>query len=480
MNIDDLMKIKADFDRPRSAFDHLHDAALRASRGASPFNRFRAELLKASRAVSPFNSAIESSALLRHMDVLNSSVASRLQSDPILGLLKESAFFAAQSQIELSFRDRVKELTEGFSARSAAARISENFLSGIKIDTFRFPNFHSLIETETETLMRSIRTAAEIPSASALASLSAAVNATSFTAAASLMRGFSSNSLLDNTKMMERLFEPSIAYSHFAARTLEQISNPMSDSCRAAVAGSLLMADEQAMRIASLITTLTESPFRPAEVVSRPFVVPRRPVINRYRFQREELLSREEEIPQEADYETLAPLAPSANLFETALRCLELVGLCDETNQTCTGETVFKLTPMVLISFSGLLGTVAHNRATLAQVVENLYIVLYESAGTDKLRYLERSYLTRDECEIIWRIKHLRNKWLSHDADHGSDSDIKESRRVRMDALWWLGVERMSSRREDYAHVHRVLLERVEEFLSLLLTRIAGATDSIN
>jgi hypothetical protein len=213
------------------------------------------------------------------------------------------------------------------------------------------------------------------------------------------------------------------------------------------------------------------------EVLPFPRVRTSPPIINRYRVQREELLE-QEDVPGDADYETLAILAPSANLFEQARRCLELVGMCDETSQTCTGASVFKLTPMVLISFSGLLGTVACSRMTLAYVVENLYIVLYESAGKDKLRYVEGGYVTGDECEVIWKIKHLRNKWLSHDADHGKETDIKKSWRARMDALQWLGVESMPTTKEDYSVIHQCLLNKVEEFLSLLLTRIAAHTGS--
>jgi hypothetical protein len=242
------------------------------------------------------------------------------------------------------------------------------------------------------------------------------------------------------------------------------------------LAGSLLLADTQAIRTTSLLTAFGAQPTHPSEIEPTPIIVVRRPVINRYRLQREELISQEETISEGADYETLVELAPSAELYDKARRCMELIGLCDEANLTCTGETIFKLTPMFILSFaSGLLGTVAQNRVTLARVVEDLYIVLYEAAGKDKLRYLERNYLTREECEIVWKIKHLRNKWLSHDAEHGSDRDIRESRRLRLEALKWLGIERIPTQRNEYARLHGLLLEKVHQFLTLLLTRIASA-----
>ncbi len=241
-----------------------------------------------------------------------------------------------------------------------------------------------------------------------------------------------------------------------------------------------MLADTQAIRTNSLLTALGAHLRRPSEIEPTPIVVLPRAVINRYRLQREELISQEEGVPEDADYETLVELAPSAGLFDTARRCMELIGLCDEANQTCAGETIFKLTPMFILSFAGLLGTVAQNRVTLAQVVEALYIVLYEAAGKDKLRYLERNYLTREECEVVWKIKHLRNKWLSHDAEHGSDRDIRESRQLRLEALKWLGFERIPTQRNEYACLHGLLLEKVHEFLTLLLTRIASGNGTKN
>jgi len=485
MELDKLLKIK-DLERPRNAFDQMHEATLRSLRPTNAFDHMHEASLRELRNNHAFNFHEElysaktlglfdstmASSLRRHIDGLNESIAVRVLRDPFLNNLRESPFLAAQSQMEQTLGRQLTDLVTGFSARSASL-ISEEFLKRIKADVQ--PKLFSYIESETAALTRSIRTAAEYPSAAAFASLTATMNATSFLTAAKWMRD-----LDPDAGIMKRFFESSVAYGHFAARTLEQISNPISEARRAALGGSLLLADTQAIRTASLLTPLAEYQAGMTEIVWKPVVVAPRPVINRYRLQREELLSRDEEIPEEADYETLVPLAPSASLYDLARKCLELVGLCVETNETLTGETVFKLTPMVLLSFSGLLGTVAQNRVTLAQVVENLYIVLYESAGKDKLRYLERNYLTRDECEIIWKIKHLRNKWLSHDAEHGSDRDIREARRLRLEALNWLGVERVPTRPDEYARIHGLLLEKVEKFLTLLLTRIAGADESIN
>ncbi len=467
MDIKELMRISRELDERRSVFGDLrhHEETMRAARELHSLN----PLLEHSRRLSE-------SIGFNHLETLNKGLSSSLINDEVRGIAQHSAFAAARIVMDHGLRDQIKHLTEGLSATSALARMTEDLRIGLKADVAGFSHLRSRIETETQGLLRSIRGAAENPSASALASLSAAINATSFSATADLMRGFDNEGLLgQHRKMMEQLFQPSFAYNHFAARTIEQLSNPITEARSSALAGSLLLANEQAIRAAGLTQPIVDFKFLRDEVLPFPMVRTSPPIINRYRIQREELLE-QEEVPDDADYETLAILAPSTNLFEQARRCLELVGMCDETSQTCTGVSVFKLTPMVLISFSGLLGTVACSRMTLAHVVENLYIVLYESAGKDKLRYIEGGYVTSDECEVIWKIKHLRNKWLSHDADHGKETDIKKSWRARMDALQWLGVAGMPTTKKDYSVIHQCLLNKVEEFLSLLLTRIAAPT----
>lgn len=468
MDIKELMRISREFDERRSIVGDLrhHEETMRAAREFHSPN----PLLEHSRRLSEtigFN----------HLEALNKGLYSSLINDQIRGVAQHSAFAAARVEMDHGLRHQIKQLTEGLSATSALARMTEGLQAGLKADVIGLSNLRSRIETETQGLLRFIRSASENSSASALASLSAAINATSFSATTALMRGFDERGVLGtHRKMIEQLLQPSFAYNHFAARTIEQLSNPITEARSAALAGSLLLANEQAIRAAGLIQPMVDFTFGREEMLPPfPEVRTPTPIINRYRIQREELLE-QEDVPDDADYETLATFAPSTNLFEQARRCLELVGMCDETSQTCAGASIFKLTPMLLISFASLLGTVACSRMTLTHVVENLYIVLYESAGKDKLRYIEGGYVTGDECEVIWKIKHLRNKWLSHDADHGKETDIKKSWRARMDALQWLGVEGMPTTKEDYSVIHQSLLNRVEEFLSLLLTRIAAPT----
>ena len=311
------------------------------------------------------------------------------------------------------------------------------------------------------------------PSATAPATLSFLTSAISISTTSAMLREFSGlDAVRGRARELEQLLQPTFAYDRFASRTLAMLRDAESESYAAALAGSIFLASEQNIRLNSLMQPFIERAYGESFDLSA-FAPKRRPVVNRFRVQRDELLE-QDQVPEEADYETLAPLAPSADLFEQARRCFELIGTCEEASQTCNGKSVFKFTPALVLSFANLLGTVACSRATLTLVVENLYIVLYEAAGKDHLRYIENGYVTKDECEVIWRIKHLRNKWLSHDADHGSDSDIKKSWRTRKEALEWFGFNQMPNVKDDYALIHRLLLNKVEEFLKILLERIAA------
>jgi hypothetical protein len=479
MDIDKLLKLKNEFDRPRSVFEQLNEAANRSLFSNKAFDQLYGGVLRTVEARSALNSyqellgmrsqaAIDNSLSNHwrtHVESLTESVSLRALRDPFLGLARESSFLAAQSKFDHQWKRTLADMT-GTSLKSFT-EISTDYFARIKSEFT--PKLYSHVEREIAALQHAVGMVAEYPSASAIASLSATINETSLLTAARWMRGLDAEG-----GTIKRMFEPSIAYGNFSVRTLAKLIDPISDSRRAALAGSLFLADEQAMRTAGLLSSLSDT-IRGESVFPRTPIIPLRPAINRYTVQRQELVEREAELPEEgAGYDSLVPFAPSAESFDVARRCLELIALCNETNETCTGETIFTLTSMLLISFSSLLGTVAHNRMTLGHVVESLYMALYESAGKDNLRYIKLGYVTLDECELIWTIKHLRNKWFSHDCDHGSPRDIREARRLRLEALNWLGIERIPTARQDYERVQQSLLERTEEFLSLLLTRVSG------
>lgn len=89
--------------------------------------------------------------------------------------------------------------------------------------------------------------------------------------------------------------------------------------------------------------------------------------------------------------------------------------------------------------------------------------------------FLERSFVSGEECEVIWTIKSLRNKWIEHDPDHGTPSKITKSWRTLDQALKSLGFSRTPVTPEEHMELQTRLLEKVEQFLRLLVERIGAA-----
>jgi len=82
--------------------------------------------------------------------------------------------------------------------------------------------------------------------------------------------------------------------------------------------------------------------------------------------------------------------------------------------------------------------------------------------------------LSDKECLVIWAIKHLRNKYLSHDTEHGSPDDIRRLWRKLRESLAWLGILRLPQTRDDFVALQERLIEEVIYMLEMLLGRISA------
>jgi hypothetical protein len=107
---------------------------------------------------------------------------------------------------------------------------------------------------------------------------------------------------------------------------------------------------------------------------------------------------------------------------------------------------------------------------SLGNFIDCLYTMLYEAAGSDKLRYMK--FVDDKACGIIWVIKDLRNKRFRHDPDHGKEADQMRSWHKLSDSLGKLGVPSLPRTREDFQRMHRRLLDEVDAFLQNLLIAI--------
>jgi len=259
--------------------------------------------------------------------------------------------------------------------------------------------------------------------------------------------------------------ESLISYNHFAQHTIQALTKISDVKINLALKGSLFLANEQTLRSANLIEPIFDN----LRLDKRSNLLDRIPS-NRFQVQRKELLRRDD-LEENETYESLTTKSLSATIFEQIVECMLLIGECNEASETSIGKPIFKITTSFWNSAWNLQRLIATNKDYLEKVVLCLYQIVYEGAGEDNLRFLE--YVNVDEANVVFILKHFRNKWLIHDVDHGKNSKIQKSFTERKEALQWLGLEKTPTRLDDFVTLNSRLLIKLKEFLTLLLERVS-------
>lgn len=297
-----------------------------------------------------------------------------------------------------------------------------------------------------------------------------AFSADSWTSAVStLAEGFRKTGIAErNPALVHRLFAPYEAYTNFAEDALRQLERA-SERHQAWLSAALAFAGTEITASASIIEeTLTDE----WADESASLISPLRP--NAFRQLQTEV--RRIEVPGEATPAELVVLSTTADLMDSGRRFAALITECNVNAEFGGRKQIFTYTTTLVESLQALPFAVATDRDILARVVDALYFVLYEGAGASSLRYLADGLLTDGECNIVWRIKHLRNKWLRHDPEHGTPRDLVRDRKALAEGLNALGVTGLPRRRADFVLLHRALMERAIEMLELLSERLAEAS----
>jgi hypothetical protein len=154
---------------------------------------------------------------------------------------------------------------------------------------------------------------------------------------------------------------------------------------------------------------------------------------------------------------------------------LALVTQCNEAGKTSTcGIEFFKPTTRLMIAFNELPWIFPTNQSLFGNVIDCFYFIFYEGAGRDKLRFLNTygGPLTEADCEFIWCIKHLRNKWIRHDADHGDIGDIRKSWADLAAMFRWLGLTEFPTDVRHYQYLYHQLIVQAENFLKRILDNL--------
>lgn len=278
--------------------------------------------------------------------------------------------------------------------------------------------------------------------------------------------------LLARREMLSaRLFEVSSAYAEFVRHTTDRLAADPVPDIAARLRGSLNLAENQLLEITDVVSAFVAVPEDHEEpdairILDAPFT------------QQDELLSYEF-VGDEHDTAASTIASPTAQTVQLARRVLGLVTQCNEAAKTSAlGAEIFKPTTHLMTVFVDLPWFSVTDRFRFGDFVDCLYFTFYEGAGTDKLRFLDKhgGPLTNADCDLIWCIKHLRNKWSRHDPDHGKEKEIQKSWAELAAKFRWLGLAEHPTDTRHFQQLHRKLLELAEDFLKRILNKLTLKT----
>lgn len=264
------------------------------------------------------------------------------------------------------------------------------------------------------------------------------------------------------------IMRPLTAYSAFSASILERLSRvPAESDAAAGLARALRRADSELREMPAvaraMVPLATEEP-GPSE--------PRRiGRLNLLVVEREELTAVAGSggvlILDGGDVVTLA-----GQLARKARSISSLIVSCNEASSMTGRGPVFKYTDVCVAVMCDLSWLVPRTRNQLGDFVDALFFALYEGAGSDHLRFIETGPLARDECDFVWSLKHLRNKWLRHDPNHGSEKSVAQSKVELSEALAHFGLDHIPTKRAEFRQLHESIVIEAVDFLERLLERL--------
>jgi hypothetical protein len=273
----------------------------------------------------------------------------------------------------------------------------------------------------------------------------------------------------NSTKYVAGLIEPLDYHARFSMETVDRLTGAnLSARESAALGGSLTLFNDQITRLTAAVAPMIQ---RPGRIVR---VRPPRVEFNLPATQQRELLDRTEEVPEDAGYETLAPLAPSSQLADDAIACVSLYERCNESRLIRGEKPFFKPTTRSIVAACRIGIIVADDRDKFDFFIDQLYMLFYEGAGGLKIKLLKENegVMERDECEALWDIKQLRSKRSRHDIGHGSEGEVRKKYRDLGEMFSRLGLSRLPQTPEEYVLLQRAVLRNLRAFMTELAERI--------
>lgn len=363
--------------------------------------------------------------------------------------------------------EREKELWRS-AAMSAVDQVRENYyLINDHISSFKttaqlikedFEKIKSLVEPTRQWIVDTRSSILEIHEAALGWEAGIAV---------ALNRFKEANILINNEPLALRLLSPSCEFASFVEFTDRKLYKSVENSSmERALKASLSLSESQFLDISDILSSVVSPDIdiiAPSPI--RPLRVPR--------TQQRELI-RAPKISDVEDEELLISLSPTAEIARIARDMIRMVTGCNEQFSAEGKQEMFKPTTRFVEASVEILWLVASDKHSFADFIDSLYFVFYEGAGKDKLRYLQEhgGVLNSDECNFIWCLKTLRNKWLRHDPDHGSASDQKRAKESLREHLLLLGMKRLPQSAQEFRTLQRKLLEEGKAFMQRIFDRL--------
>ena len=136
-------------------------------------------------------------------------------------------------------------------------------------------------------------------------------------------------------------------------------------------------------------------------------------------------------------------------------------------------EPMFKPTNKMYTAISCLTSSFCVDQSTFGNVIDSLYMLIYEGSG-DAKRILQ--VLSDVECAPLWDIKHLRTD-CRHDIEHGSEAEIKKKKRNIGKAYQTICGKLKPLKQKEWVAAHCNLFVNVNAFLDSIIEKLTSTSE---
>jgi hypothetical protein len=271
---------------------------------------------------------------------------------------------------------------------------------------------------------------------------------------------------IDREEIRPRLTLPGGIFVDFFRETHERLRVADSQRLKLPLRASIALAQDQLLGISGTLSGLITLPSDVAERIDD--------LSLRAPWAQQDKLLEAGYDGDENDAAQIVAASPTAAIVTLAREVLDLITLCNEASKTSIGHEIFRPTTRLMSVFAQLPWLVATDRRGIGDVVDCFYFAFYESPGKDKLRFMvnQGGPLENDDCDLIWCIKHLRNKWTRHDADHGDEKPIQKSWKELAAKFRWLGLAEHPTDEKQFRQLQQQLLTEAKAFLQEIIRRL--------